>query len=811
MSPSVRSSRSARALVAAFVLAAAAAALTPSLRAPLAGSAAPAPITFETPAVVDPLQTGGEPDINVDPQGRVFTSAPTGTGTQRSIWYASVDGGHTYRAVSANKRADTITTFTQPPGGGDTEIQFDRSGKQYFSDLYALACFRTATTADAGATVASSPTGGCAKTNGSPADRQWMAVYDPAPLTPKLGAYTGPTPLIYMTYNNIISGAEWERSSSVNDTSAGGPGLQYTDAIAGHPEAASYSPFGADGYPSIDQATGDVLQVSYGTHDSTAGTSAIQLNIGVPDANGDLTFLDAPSGDLTKLVTVATGVPDDRGDSANFVVSSLDSGRNLWAAWVARSSDPTKSQAFVAVASAASGWTSWSKPVQVSMPKASPGSFVSIFPWVKAGGPGRADVVWYGADRYTDPSVDNGQSWNVFMSQVVWPVDGSNHVTTGVAPSVTQVKVSPHPMKYGDVCLQGTGCITVQGNRNLADFFNISIDRSGAAEIVYDDTSNGLAESGFTPNNVQILDHAGAPVITVARQRSGPGLYGSDVSGPSNAPVNGISRLPGAALFPVIGGTNVPGLDLLGTQLALSGSTLKITDTVVDLSNPLATAQAVNALLLQYVTRWQMGNTIYYAGYSNGVAGQAQFYAGAAQSVDLCSVSACDPHVVYYPETGAAAHSESGTVTCPAVPSVLTPCTVEIDVAAADVGNPTAATTGAAVATAPAPLEEVGTYAFASLLPQAALNNVVGQIDHLPLQIDGLCCFNSTLSPASTSGSPSATPTSSPSAGSGPGTGAVGLPNTASEAPAASVAMVAALVGLAALAGGRRRRRRSKR
>src|SRR5437588_736300 len=93
-------------------------------------------------------------------------------------------------------------------------------------------------------------------------------------------------------------------------------------------------------------------------------------------------------------------------------------------------------------------------------------------------------------------------------------------------PATTLVKVSPHPMHYNDICLQGTGCITSQGNRNLADFFSVTIDNTGAAEVVYDDTSNGLAQPGFTPTNNQTADHAGAPVVTVARQSSAMGLTG---------------------------------------------------------------------------------------------------------------------------------------------------------------------------------------------------------------------------------------------------------------------------------------------
>src|SRR5437588_11458065 len=170
------------------------------------------------------------------------------------------------------------------------------------------------------------------------------------------------------------------------------------------------------------------------------------------------------------------------------------------------------------------------------------------------------------------------------MIQLVFPVDSTGAIT-GQRPSIALVKVSPHPMNYNDLCLQGTGCISSQGNRNLADFFTVTIDKSGAAEIVYDDTSNGLAQPGFTPTGNQTVDHAGAAVVTVARQSSGPGLYGTAVSGLSNAPTSGITDPSGDALYPVIGGTNVPGMELLGSSIGLAsdGRTLNITTKIADL------------------------------------------------------------------------------------------------------------------------------------------------------------------------------------------------------------------------------------
>src|SRR5258708_27766502 len=128
---------------------------------PLAVGAQGTGITFETPRVADPIHTYGEPDIGAAPNqpayvaapsnqtsGEVYVSGPTGTGTQRSIWQGSVNGGHTFRNVTRVAPAvpvspcGTLGTCTPlaAPGGGDTEINFDHNRQQYFADLYPLAC-----------------------------------------------------------------------------------------------------------------------------------------------------------------------------------------------------------------------------------------------------------------------------------------------------------------------------------------------------------------------------------------------------------------------------------------------------------------------------------------------------------------------------------------------------------------------------------------------------------------------------------------------------------------------------------------------
>src|SRR5207247_8967848 len=159
-----------------------------------------------------------------------------------------------------------------------------------------------------------------------------------------------------------------------------------------------YSPFGADGYPAIDQVSGKVFQAA-GCRTSNGCTSnGIYLNIGTPDATGTLHFLDATGTgqDLTKLVKIADTVGDP---DVLFAGLSMDSARNLFAVWAVDNASPVLRQVFVSASSAASGWTAWTTPVQVSDASTRTGDATNVFPWIKAGGPGRADAVWYGSDK----------------------------------------------------------------------------------------------------------------------------------------------------------------------------------------------------------------------------------------------------------------------------------------------------------------------------------------------------------------------------------------------------------------------------
>src|SRR5436190_22184870 len=122
----------------------------------VAGAARLSPkFSFSSAVVVDPTHAYGEPDVKIAAGGtNWYDSGPWGTGTQRSIWNWSSHGGHTFHslhapAIGSPSESDTGVPcpdgFPPPcPGGGDTELSIDRSGKGYDADLASLPSLKVA-------------------------------------------------------------------------------------------------------------------------------------------------------------------------------------------------------------------------------------------------------------------------------------------------------------------------------------------------------------------------------------------------------------------------------------------------------------------------------------------------------------------------------------------------------------------------------------------------------------------------------------------------------------------------------------------
>jgi hypothetical protein len=609
---------------------------------PIRGTAIPSrAIGFSSPVVVDPTHAYGEPDVKIAPGGTTwYDSGPWGTGTQRSIWNWSTDAGHTFHslhspAIGSPSESDTNVPcpngFPPPcPGGGDTEISIDRSGKVYYADLAALTTLKVATW-DPAAKSMNTDVIVNGQQGGNGYDRQWFANWDPAV---RPADYTGPLPVNYLVYAEAEAGCCEAAAYTTDGTTYGGPTVEYSISL--------------DGNAVIDQETGTVLE---------GVAIAGQSDIGVAILTRDPANPSDPALTSAQLVHIADTNDQSAGSYARCLlpIIALDQSDNAYVSWCTRNDNVTQSGDSNAwqiwYAYAPKPWTSWSAPIKLSR---SP-SNQNVMPWVVAGAGGRLAAVWYGTDDAThQPSVDDvHQSWDVYLAIV------ANANTS--KPTITQVKVTRHPMHYGTICLEGLGCIEVQGNRNLADFFQVDEDpTNGAVIITYNDTSNELVQE-VPPIPEGFVDHRGAPQVMVVRQNSGVGLLGTSVTGDPRTAKSITDGLYDATFDPVYSTSNIPETDLASVTVKadpLNPLNLKFDLYVGDLANPTNALSATRAGAIDYVVRFVgpavvdpntgAKNPIYFAAAELVPGGAFTFYAGEAESVDLCSVSACTPHVINY-------------------------------------------------------------------------------------------------------------------------------------------------------------------
>lgn len=729
--------------------------------------AAEAAPTFGSAVIVDPIHTFGEPKVDIASDGTMYVHGPWGTGTQRSLWQMSTDGRvfKPLHDTAADSADDSVTTILGP-GGGDTDVAIDRNGKVSYADLAALASLKVASWDPKTKTMESSVFAkGLDNINGY--DRQWLTMWDPPnpEAVRKATGYTGPFPVTYLTYAEALAGA------SCGDPTITCDSATYSLNGVDYPDTTVAYPVGGNGSIAIDQATGTVLEAINFT-----GSDDIGLLLRMRDPAKP----DDPALRVAKTIKAADA-PEGTDAGNLFPVVAIDDARNVYLIWATTGEDgtpvaenPAAWQIYYSYATAKTDWTKWSTPVKLSKPP----SNQAVMPWAVAGAEGRLAVVWYAtSDATHDPEFEDvHQEWDVFLSMV----SGANTSK----PSVQQVKVTRHPMHYGTICFQGTGCIAQQGNRNLADFFAVTMDpRDGAVVIVYDDTSNELAQvipgtDTQIPTPIDgVVDHRGAPVVTLVRQNGGVGLLGKVIGAPAARGASIAGKAKDATFDPIYGGAAVPEMDLREALVSRDGQDLLFRINVSSLDEPANALSLTGSRAVNYVARWVGApidsptgkrDPIYYAAVEVG-DGDPLFFAGAARSVELCSVSGCFPHIIEYP-----APPNGGTeVTGRLVQGIAgAPDYWEIRVPRDVVGAPSDTSV----------LESFSVFSLArnksATLP---ITNLESELGISPIVVDGLCCVDTTVAAGTrVLGAKTSKTTAKPkpdvSGGELPGTGVAGVP-----------------------------------
>jgi hypothetical protein len=214
---------------------------------------------------------------------------------------------------------------------------------------------------------------------------------------------------------------------------------------------------------------------------------------------------------------------------------------------------------------------SWSDPIQISQ---GPESKTAVFPAITTGPvPGTIGVAWYGSTK--DSTGDDSADWYVFYS-LVTNVTGT--------PVLHQARASDHVIHAANISENGLVVGGQSPNRNLADYFQLAFDPTGAAVIAYADDHNDI--SGHT---------------YVTRQISGLGATGAEVPAPvegSNLPPPANEPLPKAADVGGIPGSQVTDFKddvRLGGNPELGGTAVVPTDDPLDILSIIYSAEPTSA------------------------------------------------------------------------------------------------------------------------------------------------------------------------------------------------------------------------
>ncbi|MGI8826334.1 MAG: sialidase family protein [Chloroflexota bacterium] len=667
----------------------------------LVGVHAAGGLGFGPTTVVDDQRVAGEPDVRVcGPDfangsfsgwsnsncglDNPYLSAPYGFSTTSSFVWRSEDQGKTFKLTPSN---NTTGKPDACPGGGDTDLGVDPGTSQAtdylnFEDLQGLTNFSSGVSSNGGQSFTCNPV----SADATAVDRQWFGFEDNPGRAPANHSR------VYLDYD-IAAGPTCTGQAGA----AGNEFVVQTSTDGG----TTFSPFvvvdcndGIAGNMAVNEATDHVFAIHTAYRDPTNPTStdAVVVNKSV---NHGVTW--------TKSVVFSCPATAECTTGQDFAVLTIDKAGTLYATWSQAPVDATGSitgPSHIYYAYSTNDAVSWSSEKRIDAGVTD----VNVFPWIAAGNAGKIDIVWYGTTKASGvSSYDSGSQttdWYPYMTQ-------SLNANSSAASFSAPIRVAQHANHNGGICTMGLGC-TTGGDRSLADFFQVSINKSGGADVTWADTSN----NGSNGSNQGAL-------IDEARQTIGPTMYGGTLN-VSQITCSAVTSTPcqtdqkGDARYEanMVIGANAPKLDITGSSVNIdptNHSRLDVRLNVANLSSlPTLTDTGVMDPFLDYMTSWNYhipGNTqtnydstgnIYYAYLEvNAATGTV----GMAEDGNTCSIGTTHPKYLVYPGQ----HAISYTINNAAG-------TIDLYVPLTDVGNPatgatlysvTAHTVGQAAANVP--------------------------------------------------------------------------------------------------------------
>ena len=437
-------------------------------------AADPQGLAFSASVPADLQRDEGEPIVEIDGDGNIYTCGPTGFSQAEDYLQVSTDGGDQFHLLGEPPRGQQSLG-----GGGDCGLATapERNDQDSFNLAYVglsgLIDFTTSTSPDEGRTFISSPTA-----EGGPAvDRQWIAFSD--------------EDTVWFNYNRV-------QPRDITVQRSDDAGLTY-----GPPEPISPSP----DFPGPIRAMPAELNplgngepvVYYPWSQGTSLRFAVTLD-------GGATWNNCTAAE-------AEGSP-----SAQFPVADHDVEGNIYIAYTDDATFNTYlvtgsvdilpqclgaagSQLTTTLDDAAKANPGFTPPVQVNRE----GVPTSVFPWLAAGGePGRVGITYYGSATLGRPDdAELPHTWNVYVAQSLNALDAQ--------PDFSQVRATTHPNHYGQICLLGIAC-TAGGDRSLVDFYAIDYNpANGEYVVVYNQAHKRPGDAVGTVSTPVVLHQIAGP------------------------------------------------------------------------------------------------------------------------------------------------------------------------------------------------------------------------------------------------------------------------------------------------------------
>lgn len=399
--------------------------------------------SFGPVEIVSADDWGGEPGIDVAPtDGAVYVNAPSGIGGGTGSW--------AYRKeVDGSWRECGLTTG---PGGGDSNVAINPWGRIAMNDLWLGSL-----------TFYQDETSRC---------DTWLVnpVSTPVPVGDRQWIDWGWADCEYFqSWNQIPTGIHVQYTRDC--------GVTWVDAQVS---------------PAMDLIGNLVVDHSGKTRNAYQFyTSGGAIHVAIVTVGGGL----VPTLSATTK-TIAPAVRD-HATLDSFPAGDVDAAGNVHVVWQdlytqGKGRTATRDSTIRYAYSADSG-ASWSAPRTLS----NGGS--SVFPWIAAGGAGKAVAVWYHADKTGDPNNVAGP----------WYVDVATSTTLGGAWSVE--RATPASIHNDVICTGGTSC--GGDDRDLLDFFEVDIDKSGYAVIAFTKDTDAIGNGNGEPRNAFVRQTSGTSLL----------------------------------------------------------------------------------------------------------------------------------------------------------------------------------------------------------------------------------------------------------------------------------------------------------